>query len=160
MRFWGAVALFLIPMLAGCRCTPPTPAPFDESTREVSAAVSQFREAMLGTDVALAYRMLSTGAKNRYNLWEYAILMDSDSVVGRLLRRVLAQWDVVAVSCATDRKTAWVILRHPRYHQYSRVLDLVLEHDDKIERDLWRIDFRLSRLMLLSSVREDRLRRR
>ncbi len=121
--------LLLALLVAGCRTTRPGLAPLEESTREVSEAFSRYREAMRVNDIAQAYRMLSTGAKRRHNLWEYALLMDSNTALGGLLRRLLTRWDVVAISCAQDRKTAWIILRHPGSPQHSKVLGMAWEFD-------------------------------
>ena len=128
--------LLLALLIVGCRSAPPSAAPLDESTRDVSEAFSRYREAMRENDVAQAWRMLSAPAKKRYGLWEYAVLMDSDTVLGGLVRQLLTRWDVVAVACAQDRKTGWIILRHPRSPQFRKSLVLVSEYDGKLNPDL------------------------
>lgn len=154
-------SMFLLALLiVGCRSAPPSAAPLNESTRDVSEAFSRYREATRENDIARAWRLLSAPAKKRYSLWEYAVLMDSDTVLGRLLRQLLTAWDVVALACGQDRKIGWIILRHPRSPQLRKSLVLVSEYDTKLNQSVWRIDLRLSELMLLPTSLEGRLPQR
>lgn len=143
--------------LAGCSILGPKSGTVDERTSDASEMYARFREEVREENIAQQYYFYSQTFKKRYNLWEYSLMVKGDPVIGGLFRRFVLEWPVAEVGYAKDRKTGWILLQHPQYPQYRKVLETVAEYDEKLKCDQWKIDFSCAKWMGLPDSLEVRL---
>lgn len=144
-------------LLAGCAVLGPKSGSVEDPTTDASEMYARFQQQVREENIGQQYYYYSRTFKKRYNLWEYSLMVKGDPIIAGLFRRFVLDWPVVEVGYAKDRKTGWIKLRHPQFPQYTKILDIVSEYDEKLKRDQWKIDFSCAKWMNLPDSLEVRL---
>ncbi|GEM_PF-3106527 len=144
-------------LLAGCAVLGPKSGTVDERTSDATEMYAHFQAQVREESIAQQYYFYSKTFKKRYNLWEYSLMVKGDPVIGGLFKRFVLDWPVAEIGYAKDHKTGWILLQHPKFPQYRKILDTVAEYDEKLKCDQWKIDFSCAKWMGLPDSLEVRL---